>query len=779
MEAAFVEIGLEKNGFLYVDEIVGPELEGRKGARKIQDLIKRGQTILVQAVKDPMKSKGARLTTEISLPGRFLVYVPNGEGSGVSRRLEDAERTRLKEIVKSLDPEGRRDHRPNGRRGRVGRGHRARPRLPPAPLEDDPDEGEGRHGADARLRGGGASAAHRPRPLRRRLRRRADRRRSHAPADRQLPEEDLAAHGRARPSLSREGAALRGVGRRRGDPLDARAPRRPPLRRVPRLRLRGGVHRHRRQHRPLRRLARQERAGPARGHDREEQPRGGEGGRPPAPAPRHRRDHRHRLHRHGEPQEPRDGRGGAAQRARARPDEDVRRRDLAARARGDDAPERHGRPARDPHEPLSRLRRRRLRRLRRDAMRSRSSAGFATIAKGSRVQAFQVAVHPRVLLAARRVREERGSRRSRPLRDAGSSSYAAAENGHVHLDHFEVLAQGKLETLRPTAPVEEGRVDRAEARGGRACTTRPRASARSTATTRSSSRACEARRQEGQGDRRSRARRRRRTRRSPTAPAAPTPITFEAEAEKPTRAPRARRRPKEPDARGQLDADEASEPEDADCRRSWPRTGRRRRRGEAVEAQPTGRRRRSGRAAAPAAAGAGRRPAAATASARRPTDGRRRSLRTTDEPGAEDPRRRPRRAELPDDRAGRRCRQPAEPGRAGRRRRPRATPKAAVSDGQPKRKRSRRGSRGGRKRRKPARAPNGRRRRAAGAGPLRRRAPLHGASAESSSEPAGRGSRVRADVRVDRGLRRRDSARSPLSCGGFAGRRPVLTSENP
>jgi len=106
MEAAFVEIGLEKNGFLYVDEIVGPELEGRKGARKIQDLIKRGQTIMVQAVKDPMKSKGARLTTEISLPGRFLVYVPNGEGSGVSRRLEDAERTRLKDIVKRLDPKG-------------------------------------------------------------------------------------------------------------------------------------------------------------------------------------------------------------------------------------------------------------------------------------------------------------------------------------------------------------------------------------------------------------------------------------------------------------------------------------------------------------------------------------------------------------------------------------------------------------------------------------------------------------------------------------------------
>jgi ribonuclease G len=106
MEAAFVEIGLEKNGFLYVDEIVVPELEGRKGARRIQDLIKRGQTILVQAVKDPMKSKGARLTTEISLPGRFLVYVPNGDGYGVSRRLEDSERTRLKDIVKDLDAKG-------------------------------------------------------------------------------------------------------------------------------------------------------------------------------------------------------------------------------------------------------------------------------------------------------------------------------------------------------------------------------------------------------------------------------------------------------------------------------------------------------------------------------------------------------------------------------------------------------------------------------------------------------------------------------------------------
>jgi ribonuclease G len=106
MEAAFIEIGLEKNGFLYVDEIVTPELEGKRHGKKIQDLISRGETILVQAVKDPMKTKGARLTTEISLAGRFVVYQPNGDGLGVSRRLDDDERSRLKDILKALDFKG-------------------------------------------------------------------------------------------------------------------------------------------------------------------------------------------------------------------------------------------------------------------------------------------------------------------------------------------------------------------------------------------------------------------------------------------------------------------------------------------------------------------------------------------------------------------------------------------------------------------------------------------------------------------------------------------------
>src|SRR5206468_4185981 len=106
MEAAFVEIGLEKNGFLYVDEIVVPELEGKRHGKRIQDLLSRGQEILVQAVKDPMKTKGARLTTEISLPGRFVVFVPQGEGIGVSRRLDDHERSlkRINGYLKKTSP---------------------------------------------------------------------------------------------------------------------------------------------------------------------------------------------------------------------------------------------------------------------------------------------------------------------------------------------------------------------------------------------------------------------------------------------------------------------------------------------------------------------------------------------------------------------------------------------------------------------------------------------------------------------------------------------------
>src|SRR3954452_15405727 len=112
LEAAFVDIGLDKNGFLHVDDIVMPGVEiarrGRtsgKGA-KIAQLLKPGQEIIVQVMKDPLKTKGARLSMQLSIAGRYLVYVPQGEGVGVSRRLPDKERDRLRKEAKGLDLEG-------------------------------------------------------------------------------------------------------------------------------------------------------------------------------------------------------------------------------------------------------------------------------------------------------------------------------------------------------------------------------------------------------------------------------------------------------------------------------------------------------------------------------------------------------------------------------------------------------------------------------------------------------------------------------------------------
>ncbi|MBK5225009.1 MAG: Rne/Rng family ribonuclease [Thermoleophilia bacterium] len=105
MEAAFVDIGLEKNGFLYVEEVMVHE-DPDKRPKKITQMLRSGQEILVQIVKDPMGTKGARLTTSLSIPGRFMVYVPGGDGAGVSRRLPDEERQRLRQLCKELKIKG-------------------------------------------------------------------------------------------------------------------------------------------------------------------------------------------------------------------------------------------------------------------------------------------------------------------------------------------------------------------------------------------------------------------------------------------------------------------------------------------------------------------------------------------------------------------------------------------------------------------------------------------------------------------------------------------------
>ncbi|MDQ4040114.1 MAG: Rne/Rng family ribonuclease, partial [Actinomycetota bacterium] len=114
LEAAFVDIGLEKNGFLHVDEIVLPGVEtprrgrgrGAGGGRSIVDLLKPGQEVVVQVVKDPLKTKGARLSMELTIAGRYMVFAPTGEGVGVSRRLDDGERNRLRKEAAKLDLRG-------------------------------------------------------------------------------------------------------------------------------------------------------------------------------------------------------------------------------------------------------------------------------------------------------------------------------------------------------------------------------------------------------------------------------------------------------------------------------------------------------------------------------------------------------------------------------------------------------------------------------------------------------------------------------------------------
>ena len=106
MEAAFVDIGKGRNAVLYAGE-VNWDAHGLSDAapRKIEHVLKSGQSVLVQVTKDPIGQKGARLTSQISLPGRYLVYVPGGGMSGISRRLPDSERNRLKSILKNLIPE--------------------------------------------------------------------------------------------------------------------------------------------------------------------------------------------------------------------------------------------------------------------------------------------------------------------------------------------------------------------------------------------------------------------------------------------------------------------------------------------------------------------------------------------------------------------------------------------------------------------------------------------------------------------------------------------------
>jgi ribonuclease G len=107
MEAAFVDIGLAKNAFLYVDDVVDAEgIDMPAGKRDISKMLQQGQQLMVQVLKDPMGTKGARITTEITLPGRFLVLMPFTDFVGVSKKLPREERDRLHKIVAEVAPPG-------------------------------------------------------------------------------------------------------------------------------------------------------------------------------------------------------------------------------------------------------------------------------------------------------------------------------------------------------------------------------------------------------------------------------------------------------------------------------------------------------------------------------------------------------------------------------------------------------------------------------------------------------------------------------------------------
>ena len=102
MEAAFVDIGRGRNGVIYAGEVDWDYFGAEGQNRKVEKVLKSGQTILVQVSKDPVGAKGARLTNHVSIPGRYIVYAPGGHLSGISRKLPESERRRLKEILSDL-----------------------------------------------------------------------------------------------------------------------------------------------------------------------------------------------------------------------------------------------------------------------------------------------------------------------------------------------------------------------------------------------------------------------------------------------------------------------------------------------------------------------------------------------------------------------------------------------------------------------------------------------------------------------------------------------------
>ena len=293
-------------------------------AKDIPNIYPVGSEVLVQVTKGPISTKGPRITTNISLAGRYLVLMPYSDQSGISRKIESPkERERLRKILRELDlPEGM------GVIIRtVGEGQRARYFVRDLGLLDramagdrESDEGEARAGL--RLRGAGPHRAHRARLSHRRDRRSDLRRRGRREAHDRSRRPDFPPREGPHPALHRHPADLRGVQRAEADRRRLSPPGLAAVRRLHRHRRNRGAHRHRRQYRPQ-----QGREGRGENHAPDESGSGRRNGAPDAPAQHRRPDHR-RFHRHEVA--PRSaGRLSAHERpAAARQGEDARAADL-------------------------------------------------------------------------------------------------------------------------------------------------------------------------------------------------------------------------------------------------------------------------------------------------------------------------------------------------------------------------------------------------------------------------------------------------------------------
>ena len=301
MQSAFIHIGLDRAAFLHVADIWEHRQPGQE-PKPIERLLHEGSKLLVQVIKDPIGSKGARLSTQVSVAGRLLVYLPQECHIGISQRIEDeAERAQLRERLQQLLPAGETG-------GFIIRtmAETATDRDLTSDIEylrriwaGIQDKGQDRDRARAAVPGP------EPEPPRAaRYRQRRDRPHPGGLA-RELPEAAglrdrvHAELRRPHPALQRGPALVRSVRHRGGDRTGPGAPRAAQVRRLSHHRPDRSAHHHRRQHRRLRRRTQLRR------HHLQDQSRSGARHRAPAAPAQPRRHHHRRLHRHGEPGAPR------------------------------------------------------------------------------------------------------------------------------------------------------------------------------------------------------------------------------------------------------------------------------------------------------------------------------------------------------------------------------------------------------------------------------------------------------------------------------------------